>query len=53
MQACIASQYFLTVGISFLEKKFWKVSPRLLKKKLPFYIHRKSKTGKGFYDFFG
>jgi len=51
MQACIASQYFFTVGISFLEKKFWKVCSQLLKKILSFFIQGKGKTGKGFYDF--
>jgi hypothetical protein len=51
MQACIASGYFFTMGISFLEKKFWKISHQLLKKSIILAIPLKGKTGKGFYRF--
>lgn len=46
-QACIESGYFCTVGISFLEKKFWKIKYQFLKKlpSLPVLIQRQNRQG--------
>jgi hypothetical protein len=49
MQASAHSGDFFTVGISFLEKKFWKIGLLTLRK-IRFLDERpKGKTGKGFY----